>query len=58
MCYLRKERMKHAGELLGDEGLGIKEIAISVGYDSESAFSNAFKKWSGMAPGVFRRSRW
>lgn len=43
LSYLRRERMKQAAELLADETLGIKEIAALVGYDSESAFSNAFK---------------
>lgn len=55
--YLRRERMKQAADLLADETLGIKEIAALVGYDSESAFSNAFKQWCGISPGTFRRER-
>ena len=55
--YLWQERMQRAAELLRNEALGIKEIATRVGYDSESAFSNAFKRWSGAAPGSFRRER-
>ena len=55
--YLRRERMQQAAELLCDETLGIKEISILVGYSSESAFSNTFKQWFGMTPGLFRRDR-
>ncbi len=55
--YLRRARMKQAADLLADETLGIKEIAALVGYDSESAFSNAFKQWCGITPGTFRRER-
>ena len=55
--YLRRERMQQAVELLRDESLGIKEVAILVGYRSESAFSNTFKQWSGLTPGLFRRDR-
>ena len=55
--YLRRERMKQAADLLTDETLGIKEIAALVGYESESAFSFAFKQWCGVTPGTFRRER-
>jgi AraC-like DNA-binding protein len=57
LSYLRRERMQKAADLLVDETLGIKEIAALVGYDSESAFSNAFKQWCGTAPGAYRRER-
>ena len=55
--YLRQERMRQAVELLRDQSLGIKEVAILVGYRSESAFSSTFKQWSGMTPALFRRDR-
>jgi AraC-like DNA-binding protein len=57
LSYLRQERMRKAAELLCDESCGIKEIAFLVGYESESAFNNAFKQWSGMTPGQFRSDR-
>ena len=57
LSYLRRERMNKAAELLCDERLGIKNIATSVGYDSESAFSHAFKHWSGLTPGSYRSDR-
>jgi transcriptional regulator GlxA family with amidase domain len=32
--------------------------ALSVGYDSEVAFSKAFKRRFGAAPGAYRRERY
>ncbi|HMR05575.1 MAG TPA: helix-turn-helix domain-containing protein [Polyangiaceae bacterium] len=32
------------------------DIADRVGYDSEAAFSKAFKRWIGSAPGAYRRA--
>jgi AraC-like DNA-binding protein len=52
--YLRRERMQRAAELLSDDSLSVKEIAVIVGYDSESAFSHSFKRWCGNSPGRFR----
>ena len=54
--YLRERRMQLACRLLRDPLLGLKEIASRVGYESVSAFSAAFKRFSGMAPGDYRRS--
>ena len=38
---------------LTHSGLPISEIALSVGYESESAFSTAFKRVMGCAPRRF-----
>lgn len=57
LAYLWQRRMEHAVAMLGNNDLGIKEIASRIGYKSESAFSTAFKRWSGMTPGAFRRNR-
>ena len=53
--YLREHRMRTACRLLQDSTLGLKEVSSRVGYDSVSAFSSAFKRYSGSAPGDFRR---
>ncbi len=54
--YLTAWRMQKAAQLLrDDQGTNIKEIAKRVGYDSEIAFSRAFKRWADVAPGAFRR---
>ena len=52
--YLIEYRMKQACNLLRNSQKGIKEIAARVGYASEAAFSNAFKRWVGTAPGSYR----
>lgn len=38
------------------EGGRVAEVAASVGYESEAAFSRAFKKLVGQAPATWRRS--
>jgi AraC-like DNA-binding protein len=37
-------------------GASISEAAATVGYASESAFSNAFKRVMDVAPGQYRRT--
>lgn len=54
--YLLECRMRRACDLLADGRRGIKEIAVQVGYTTAPAFSNAFKRWSGTTPGVYRRT--
>jgi AraC-like DNA-binding protein len=34
----------------------VSEVAAAVGYESEAAFSRAFKKLVGEAPGTWRRA--
>ncbi len=53
--YLREQRMRTACRLLQDSTIGLKEVSSRVGYDSVSAFSTAFKRYSGTAPGDYRR---
>jgi AraC-like DNA-binding protein len=40
---------------LADETLSISEIAWLVGYQDVSAFTHAFKRWTGRAPGAIRQ---
>ena len=54
--YLLDCRMQKACGLLRQGQHGLKEIAVQVGYASKAAFSNAFKRWTGTAPGVYRRT--
>jgi AraC-like DNA-binding protein len=53
--YLLDCRMRKACSLLVEEEYGVKQIAGRVGYATDAAFSNAFKRWSGKAPGTYRR---
>ena len=50
MEYLRKWRMLLAENLLRDSTRPIASIAAEVGYESESAFSTAFKRVRNMRP--------
>ena len=54
MQYLALWRMQLASRLLVD-GAHVAEVAAQVGYDSEAAFSRAFKKLVGQAPATWRR---
>lgn len=50
MRYLTRHRMQMAAELLDSTRLRISQIARRVGYESEAAFSRAFRRQMGMAP--------
>jgi len=54
MLYLALWRMQLASRLLL-EGDPVASVAIAVGYESEAAFSRAFKKLVGQPPGTWRR---
>ena len=54
MRYLALWRMQLAARLLAD-GSAVASVAEAVGYESEAAFSRAFKKLVGQAPGTWRR---
>jgi AraC-like DNA-binding protein len=55
--YLTAWRMHVAEDLLRSTDLGIVAISRRVGYDSEEAFSRAFKREHGQAPSVWRVQR-
>jgi AraC-like DNA-binding protein len=54
MQYLALWRMQLASRLLV-EGGQVAAVAGAVGYESEAAFSRAFKKLVGQAPATWRR---
>ncbi|MDV3123443.1 AraC family transcriptional regulator [Mycobacterium sp. 21AC1] len=55
VTYLFRWRMRQAERALTAGSASITELATSLGYRSESAFSVAFKRWSGIAPSRFRQ---
>ncbi len=57
MQYLTQWRMQLAAGMLRDTNAKIVEIALEVGYESEAAFSRAFKRVVGVAPGSWRRGK-
>jgi AraC-like DNA-binding protein len=56
LAYLTRWRMHLASEFLRGRDLSVSEIAGRVGYESEAAFSKAFKREVGVSPGAYRRS--
>ena len=56
MHYLASWRMQVATQKLRNTRASLAQIAELVGYDSEAAFSRAFKKAFGAAPATWRRS--
>jgi AraC-like DNA-binding protein len=56
LTYLTRWRMQKASRLLETSHAGVAEVAKRVGYDAEAAFSKAFKRWIGVAPGAYRRT--
>lgn len=52
--FITDAKMKTAQNMLSCSDYGILEIALSLGYPSQSAFSTVFKKYSGMTPKKYR----
>ena len=50
MAYLTRLRMLLASSRLSTSNDAVNVVAAAVGYDSESAFSNAFKRYMGCSP--------
>ena len=57
MHYLAHWRMQVAAQELRNGSTSLAQVASTVGYGSEAAFSRAFKKAFGSAPATWRRSR-
>ena len=55
--YLTEWRMHLARELLATTDTAVVTIARRVGYDSEEAFSRAFKRTHGLSPSHWRAAR-
>jgi AraC-like DNA-binding protein len=55
MEYLTRWRMLLAGDRLANSNDPISTIALSLGYESESAFSTAFKRVMGCSPRQYTR---
>jgi AraC-like DNA-binding protein len=55
MQYLTQVRLRRAMLMLGKERASLARTAEAIGYGSEAAFSNAFKRWTGQSPGAYRR---
>lgn len=56
MQYLARWRVHLAAQLLRDSQAKVSKVAFDVGYQSEAAFSRAFKKLVGVSPATWRKS--
>jgi AraC-like DNA-binding protein len=56
LTYLTWWRLSIAARLLKESGTSLESIARSVGYGSQYAFANAFKRVHGTSPGRYRRT--
>ncbi len=57
MHYVARWRMHVAMTSLKEEDVSLGEPAGRLGYQSEAAFSRAFKRYMGISPGSLRRER-
>ena len=57
MQYLAQWRLQLATDLLLRGNAGVATVGRQVGYDSEAAFSRAFKRAMGQSPALWRRER-
>ena len=56
MHYVTRWRMHVALAWLKEDGAPLGEVAGRLGYESEAAFSRAFKRFLGFSPGTVRRA--
>lgn len=56
MDYLTRWRLRLAADWLRELGMSVERVAERCGYESVSAFSRAFKRHHGAAPGALRRA--
>jgi len=55
MRYLTRWRIQLACRMLCDTGAKVSTVALDVGYQSEAAFSRAFKVLMGTSPATWQR---
>jgi AraC-like DNA-binding protein len=55
MQYLTNWRMQCGARLLRESHQSVAAVALEIGYDSEAAFSRAFKRATGLPPATWRR---
>lgn len=57
LTYLTRHRMRLAARQLAHSALPVGKVAEQVGYASEAAFSQAFKREHGLSPSLWRQQR-
>ncbi len=54
---LEESRFEVARQMLGNSGLQVGQIATALDYHDASAFTRAFRRWSGETPAAWRTAR-
>ncbi len=54
--YVLRRRIERARSLLADTGVSLVEIALRCGFGDQSSFSTAFRRWTRLTPGGYRRT--
>ncbi len=54
--YLVRTRLRHAAELLADDGTSITDVAYDVGFGDLSNFVRTFRRAAGVSPRGFRQA--
>ena len=57
MHYVARWRMHVALTWLKEDDASVGEMASRLGYESEAAFSRAFKRFLGFPPGAVRKAK-
>lgn len=57
MHYLARWRVQLGARMLRESNRTVATIALDVGYDSEAAFSRAFRRMVGMPPAAWRKAQ-
>ncbi|MDU0353392.1 AraC family transcriptional regulator [Paraglaciecola aquimarina] len=55
--YLSSLRIQKSKEIIANTSYFINDVALSVGYESERAFTKTFSKYVGMTPKQYRKSK-
>jgi AraC-like DNA-binding protein len=55
--YLLRRRIERAQEMLLGTGMAVVDIALSVGFQTQSHFTSVFTRYVGKPPHAWRQSR-
>lgn len=56
-AHIKQHRMEHAANLLKETDMTIAQIALAVGYESQSRFTAAFKETYDVLPTAYRKEK-
>ena len=56
-AYIRRRRLTEAARRLIERNERLIDLAMTYGFESQAAFSRAFKRQFGVPPGAFRKAR-